>query len=272
MFHWEWIITARWNLVSTKHLRTHLPRWHIVHTSNEWSDSGASFEDSEKIVFFLLARETPGCTGMFSVCCSQASFRPQPARETHAVNCFASTTLGPSCVIAFCGGFECQIHSRVEKASILEFVEGTRKTFAVAKSSLWTSLSFATRPGKEGRQSRAHWILFEKSLSICAVSSLRERKRCTRPTHLPAQRIKQKGPGALSTVWRVWARIIYFTDPPSVLWFVLIWRLMKSKAASLRRAQFTFELRREHVIDDLAHTHMSGKNRYSRISRKDSST
>ena len=162
MFHWEWIIKARWNLVSTKHLRTHLPRWHIVHTSNEWSDSGASFEDSEKIVFFLLARETPGCTGKFSVCCSQASFRPQPARETHAVNCFASTTLGPSCVIAFCGGSECQIHSRVERASISEFVEGTRKTFAVAKSSLWTSLSFATRPGKEGRQSRAHWILFEK--------------------------------------------------------------------------------------------------------------
>ena len=34
----------------------------------------------------------------------------------------------------------------------------------------------------------------------CAVSSLRERQRCTRPTPLPAQHVKQKGPGALSTV------------------------------------------------------------------------
>ena len=46
----------------------------------------------------------------------------------------------------------CQIHSRVERASFLEFVEGTRKAFAAAKASLLTSLSFATRPGREGTQ------------------------------------------------------------------------------------------------------------------------
>jgi len=41
----------------------------------------------------------------------------------------------------------------------------------------------------------------------------------------------------------------FFKDPPSVLWFVLTWRFMTSKAANLTRAQFTFQLRREHVID-----------------------
>jgi len=37
--------------------------------------------------------------------------------------------------MAFCGGVGCQIHSRVERASFLDFVEGTRKTFAAANAS-----------------------------------------------------------------------------------------------------------------------------------------
>jgi len=37
---------------------------------------------------------------------------------------------------AFCSGVGCQIHSRVERASFLEFVEGTRTAFRAAKVSL----------------------------------------------------------------------------------------------------------------------------------------
>jgi len=35
---------------------------------------------------------------------------------------------------------------------------------------------------------------------VPALYPYEERQRCTRPTHLAAQRIKQKGPGALTTV------------------------------------------------------------------------
>jgi len=117
----------------------------------------------------------------------------------------------------------------VEIATFLEFVEGTRKVFAAAKASLITSHSFATRPGREGRQgalnpfgrsqSISQLLNKEDSLSLflkasdhqrnihastyncsCAISSLRERKRYTRPTHLTTQHIKQKGQGELSAV------------------------------------------------------------------------
>jgi len=65
------LITAWWNVVSTKHLRKHLPRWHILHTSNEWADSGASFDreqmNSEKIVFFgCLRRKSPCACLLFA--------------------------------------------------------------------------------------------------------------------------------------------------------------------------------------------------------------
>jgi len=113
------------------------------------------------------------------------------------------------------------------------------KAFAAAEASLWASFSSATGPGWEGRQGvlnsfgKSHSISqllnVDDSLSLvlkasehprsiyastcncsCTVSSLRERQHYTRPTHLPAQRIKQKGPGALFTVWRVWVRFIFW--------------------------------------------------------------
>jgi len=95
------------------------------------------------------------------------------------------------CVIAFCGGVGCQIYSRVEKASSLEFVEGTRKVFAAAKASLCASFISATWPGREGRQDRAHWILLEEiypSLSSWTYKILRAfswRHQIIRGTYMP---------------------------------------------------------------------------------------
>ena len=271
-------ITAWLSLVSTKHLRTHWPHRHILHTSNEWADSGASFDweqmDSEKIVFFaacagnahahvffwLLPSILLSTTCQRDTCCWLSRFHDLQSPR----------------VIAFCSGVECQIHSRVQRASFLEFVEGTRKVFATAKASLSASFSSTTWQWREGRQGTLNFFGRSQSISQflnikdylslflkasehqrnifaftynCSFTapSLKEHQSCTRPTHLPAQRMKQKGPGALSTVWRVWARFLKYSPP--VLWCVSTWRPMTSKAANLRRDQFTFELCREYVID-----------------------
>ena len=48
-------------------------------------------------------------------------------RDTRCCLLFHFHLLQSACVIALCGGIGCQIQSRVERASFLEFVEGTRK-------------------------------------------------------------------------------------------------------------------------------------------------
>jgi len=82
----------------------------------------------------------------------------------------------------------------------------------------------------------------------CSVSSFRGRQRCTRPTHLTAQCIKQKGRITVHYLKSV-SQIYLLNHSISVQWIVSTWRLLTSKAANLRRDQFAFELRREHVID-----------------------
>jgi len=151
------LITAWSNLVSTKHLRTNLPRWHIsmCHAHIErvirlwcviWPRTDELRKDS---LCFLLAHETPGCSLLFATP-KHPFVHNLPAR--HMLLTILPPRPSASTRHAFWGGVGCQIHSRVERASFLEFVGGTWKAFAAAKASLWTSLSFATRPGRVGRQ------------------------------------------------------------------------------------------------------------------------
>ena len=83
------LITAWWNVVSTKHLRTHLTRFHIVHTwwvSRLWCDIGPRKDEIRKDRLEPLLEWNASVHAFFS------KLLLQPTDETHAVDYFAFTT------------------------------------------------------------------------------------------------------------------------------------------------------------------------------------